>query len=261
MQALLRSSLIVAGLAFTAAVGSTPALAGHHDHGNKRVAQQKNQSSRHAAPPAAYHQLYGNAPAAPKSVQRNRHADRRDNGRRVVERNRNDRHAVGRDRGDHRFADRDRDRDRNRNRDWRHDRDRHDYDRQDHDRRRVDRHDRDHDWDRHHRNIYVRRNFAWGFGWTNHWDRYHDNGWLRYRASRFGYVPRHNRVFAGYGADWMWWGGAYDPFDPPLGYRNCYPVIRYGYYDHRRAQLGGTMCYRHGDTYLLPNSVFVIAIF
>ena len=254
MQALLRSSLIVAGLALAAAVGSTPALAGHRDHGNKTAAQPKQAPARHPAPPAAYrqlngntaarqqnqtaarrpappavyHQLYGNAPAAPKPARRDRNADRHHDDRNLVNR------------------DRDRDRDR------------------DHDRRWVDRRDydrgRDRDWDD-HRNIYVPRAFSFGFRWANDWDRYHDNGWLRYSAGRFGYIPRHSRVFVGYGADWMWWGGDYAPFDPPRRFRNCYPVIRYGYYGGRHAQLGGTMCYRNGDTYLLPNSVFVISIY
>ena len=141
-------------------------------------------------------------------------------------------------------ADRHKDRDQHRDRVVRRDRDR------DHDRDR-DR-DRHRDGDRYdggHKNIYVYR------------DRDRHDDWRRYSHRDYGYITPRRHAYAGHGAEWMWWGGQYRPYNPPAAFRNCYPVVRYGWYHGRRARYGGTMCYNAGGTYLLPNSTFIINLY
>ena len=128
----------------------------------------------------------------------------------------------------------------------------------DHSRDRVVRRDRDHDHDRarsrgHGSNVYVYR----------HNDRDHDRrqAWARYDHRYYGYISPRRPAFSGYGARWMWWGGNYNPYNPPAAYRNCYPVVSNGWYHGRRARYGGTMCYNARGTYLLPNSTFIINIY
>ena len=143
-------------------------------------------------------------------------------------------------------ADRHRSRDHHNDRVVRRDRDR------DHDRGRDRDRDRDrnhHRYERDHKNIYVYRDRGW-----------HDN-WRRYRHRDYGYIAPRRHAFAGYGAQWMWWGGQYRPYNPPAAFRNCYPVVRYGFYHGRRARYGGTMCYNGRGTYLLPNSIFIINLY
>jgi len=227
MKKILKSGLIVVGLAVGAVGASGVALADQNHH-------RKQSSKLPPAPPAAHYQMlqkqHGPAP----------HASRHQNQRR----------DNNRDRDRHRFVDRDghhdgvRDRDRDRVRDRDHDRDR----------------DRARRWTRDREHVYIDRR-ARNRDWRRDWDRDHDRGWLRYDPDRFGWISRRHHGYAGFGAQWMWWGGEYRPFDAPRAYRNCYPVVRFGYYHGRRARLGGTMCWGPHGTYLIPNSTFVINIY
>jgi len=153
-------------------------------------------------------------------------------------------------------ADRHRDRDHHNDRVVRRDRDR-DHDR-DHHNDRVVRRDRDHDRDRdRHRDRYERgdKNI---YVYRDH-DRHDD--WRRYSHRDYGFIAPRRHAFGGYGAQWMWWGGQYRPYNPPAAFRNCYPVVRYGFYHGRRARYGGTMCYNARGSYLLPNSTFIINLY
>ena len=136
--------------------------------------------------------------------------------------------------------------DRRQDRHDRHDRDARNDRYRDHERARV--HERL-EQERRERDRYVRR------------ERERHEDWRRYSRGDYGFVSPRRHAYDGYGAQWMWWGGHYSPYNPPAAFRNCYPVVRYGWYHGRHARYGGTMCYNARGTYLLPNSTFIINIY
>jgi hypothetical protein len=110
------------------------------------------------------------------------------------------------------------------------------------------------------RDRYIAQNWYWSHDIRSNWEHDRSFGWVRYDQGRFGQIRRYRPVYYGYGSAWMWWGGAYDPFNAPYAFADCYPVVQFGYWEGRRAELGGTMCYDAIGPYVLPNSVFVIAL-
>ena len=112
----------------------------------------------------------------------------------------------------------------------------------------------------HARQRYIARNWYWGHNPHLNWERNRHFGWVRYDPKHFGHIRRHRPVYFGYGWEWMWWGGAYNPFNPPFDFADCHPVVQFGYWRGHPAELGGTMCYDARGPYVLPNSIFVIQL-
>jgi hypothetical protein len=226
MKTFWKTTLIVAGLAFGAAAGSGAALAGTVHKQDSGKTSSKTKPTRMPPAVAIYRQNHPAQPSRPHKADRRqvRERDRDHRQDRVVRRDRREIHERNRDRERlwHERRERERYVHRNRERLWH---------------------------ERHERERYVHRDRRW------------DRGWARYDHRSYGYIPPRRHVFAGYGAQWMWWGGQYRPYNPPAAFRNCYPVVRHGWYHGRRARFGGTMCYSARGTYLLPNSTFIINIY